>query len=374
MTPRHVWVASVLILSSMSCSLFTTGLHVSQSTASTPRASDVDRDGVEDLQDNCSLTANGGQEDGDRNGVGDACESPWDSGLAFQSPFGIIQASVDDRLRLLRIAGQGSLLEFNWAADATTVDLAILQSGEDGRVRLPVDLSDAGLLAALDGLKELPGAEEIRTWLAANPQRVHDVARGAEPAPQPTTPPTSGLTPVDFQASFARLPAAQVGVETYLDQLAIQGAIAMEVLAAFNEKNPVGSDPSVETARALLNSVSYALTAVYMGQYLSCEVSCTTTCRIPCAYPGACNVFAPRPFCTLTSALRCMALDGAFSPGEACPSACWLSTERSQPACEMLDIPTCIGIGQRANQGGMGFDVTPVPCPGQTCDDPMCAP
>jgi hypothetical protein len=373
MTPRHIWVTSVLVLSSMACSVFTTGLQGSRPTASAPAENDVDRDEVADSQDNCPLTANPEQDDSDSSGVGDACESPWTPGLAFQSPLGIIQASVDDRLRPMRFASQGSLLEFAWSADATTVELTMPGWGEDGRVRLLVDLSDAGVLAALDALEDLPGAEEIRIWLAANPQRVSDVARGAEPAPQPSVPATSGLTPLDFHASFGRSPSAQSGIKPYLDQLALQASIAIDVLAAFYEQHPVSTDPSIEAARASLNAVSYALSAFFMGQVLSCEAACSSSCRVPCSQ-GACSVFAPRPFCTLTSEMRCIALGGLFDRGAGCPSACWLSTERSQPACEMLDDPTCRGIGQLANQQGRGFDVTPVPCPGQTCDDPMCAP
>ena len=68
---RHVWVTSALVLSSMACSLFTTGLQGNRSTASTPRESDVDRDGVVDAQDNCPLTANPGQDDGDGNRLGE---------------------------------------------------------------------------------------------------------------------------------------------------------------------------------------------------------------------------------------------------------------------------------------------------------------
>jgi hypothetical protein len=76
MTHRHVLLASALVLLSMGCSLLTTGLQGSRPTASAPVERDVDRDGVEDSQDNCPLTANPGQEDSDRSSVGDACESP----------------------------------------------------------------------------------------------------------------------------------------------------------------------------------------------------------------------------------------------------------------------------------------------------------
>ncbi len=68
---RHVWITSALVLSSLACSLFTTGLQGNRSTTSAPVDSDVDHDGVEDSRDNCPLTSNPGQDDGDGNRLGE---------------------------------------------------------------------------------------------------------------------------------------------------------------------------------------------------------------------------------------------------------------------------------------------------------------
>jgi hypothetical protein len=374
MTHRHVWLASALVLSSLGCSLLAGGVQGSRPTASVPAENDVDHDTVADSRDNCPLTANSGQEDGDASGIGDACESPWAPGLAFTDAAGIIQLSVDERLRPVRIAGQGGLLDFGWSADATTVDLTIAGPAGSWHTRLAVDLGDLALLAALDAWGDLPGAEELRSWVAANPQRVYDVARGAEPAPQPSTPGSAHLTPPDVLVSCARAPSTQSIVREYLDQLYLQAMIAIDAGATLVEQHPQEVDPTFAYARLILEATTDAMAAVAMGQYLSCEVNCTASCRVPCRVQGACNVYNPKAYCTTTSKPQCGSLGGLWSPDEDCPNACWISTDRSPPTCVMIDIPTCRDMVNRANQQGRGYDVTPVPCPGQNCDDPICAP
>lgn len=275
----------------------------------------------------------------------------------------------------MRIAGQGGLLELGWSDDATAVELTIAGPEGSAHTLLAVELSDHALLAALDARKDLPGAEELRTWLAANPDRVSDIARGAVPAPQLSAPGSSRLTNPDILVSFGPAPSAQSIVKQYLDALHLRTMIAIDVGATLVGQYPQEVDPTFAYARVMLEATSDAMAAFAMGQYLSCEVNCTASCRVPCTPQGACKWYEPEFRCEIVSKAVCDGVGGAWHPDESCPiAACWISTVRSPRTCVMIDVPTCRDMVNRANQQGRGYDVTPVPCPGYSCDDPICVP
>ncbi len=388
MTPRHTWVASVLVLSSLACSLFTAGLPDSRSAASAPRESDVDRDGVVDAQDNCPLTANPGQDDGDGNRLGNLCDAPSARGLAFVGDDGVTQLIADDRLRPTQIVTPSVHITLAWPDDAGRVVLTVDDGVGSASFPLEIDLSDEALLAALAAGEKETGEDLglLREWIGQNPGRLQAMARGE--APSPTLFPAPKSHRPGGHARWAESPKqdATADIEDYLLVLAVASLNAEYAWVTFGEAHPE-LEPAIANARNALQDIWVAGNIRFNEQERACH-PCSAACRIPCALDtGACfddparygNPSDPGP-CHMTTAQGCG--NGVHLPDERCPSACWFTNPEwahlpVSERCTMTGFATCWEIPLRANQqqrGGRGLNLTTLFCEGRTCNDPMCAP
>jgi hypothetical protein len=85
---------------------------------------------VPDADDNCPITLNPDQADADANGLGDPCGAPFLDGFAYLTPQGVVQSSVDERLRPAKIVAPDGTITFVWSEDASRVDLIVEAAGE----------------------------------------------------------------------------------------------------------------------------------------------------------------------------------------------------------------------------------------------------
>jgi len=388
MTRRHAWVASALVLSSMACSLFTTGLLGNRSTASTPRESDVDRDGVVDAQDNCPLTANPGQDDGDGNRLGNLCDAPSAGGLAFVGDDGVTQMIADDRLRPTQIVTPSVHITLAWSDDASRVVLTVDDGVGSASFPLEIDLSDEALLAALEAGEKETGEDLglLREWIGQNPGRIQAMARGEAPSPTLFPAPKSHRPGGHGRLAESPLQDATVDIEDYLLVLAVASMNAEYAWVTFEEAHPE-LEPAIATASNALLDIFIAGNILFNEQERACH-PCSAACKIPCALDtGACfddparygSPSDPGP-CHMTTAQGCGY--GVHLPDERCPSACWLTNPEFadlpvSERCVMTGYGTCWEIPLLANEqqrGGRGLNVTTLFCDGLTCGDPMCAP
>jgi hypothetical protein len=385
---RHVWIAGALVLSSLACSLFTTGLQGNRSATSAPVDGDLDHDGVEDSRDNCPLTSNPGQDDGDGNRLGDSCDALSAGGLAFAGDEGVIQLILDAHLRPTEIVTPLAHITLAWSDDAGSVVLTVAGAVGPASFPLEIDLGDEALLAALKVGEKETGEDLalLRQWIGRNPGRIQAMARGEAPPPALLPAPISYRPGGHGRLAESSRQDATVDIEDYLLVLAVASMNAEHAWVTFGEAHPE-LEPAIANARNALADVWIAANILFNEQERACH-PCSAACRIPCALDtGACFTdparFAspsdPGP-CHMTTARGCG--NGVHLPDERCPSACWytnpeLANLPASERCAMTGYQTCWEIPLRANEqqrGGRGLNVTTLFCEGRTCSDPMCAP
>jgi len=289
MTPRHVWVASALVLSSMACSVFTTGLQGSRPTASAPAENDVDRDEVGDSQDNCPLTANPGQDDGDGNRLGDSCDAPSAGGLAFVGDEGVTQLIADERLRPTEIVTPSAHITLVWSDDASRVVLTVDDGVSSASFPLEIDLGDEALLGALEAGERETGEDlgSLRAWIGRNPGRIRAMARGEAPPPTLFPMPKSDRPGGQGRLAVIPKPDTLVDIEDYLYVLADMSIQAEYTWDTFAEAHPE-LEPATATARNALADIWIAANILFNQQERACH-PCSAACKIPCALDtGAC--------------------------------------------------------------------------------------
>ena len=351
-------------------------------------AVDADGDGFGNAADNCPLTANPGQEDGDRNRLGDSCDSPSAGGFASAGDDGVTQLVTDERLRPIQIVAPSIHITLAWSDDASRVEVTIDDGDSQASFALEVDLSDEALLAALEAGEDATGEDlgSLREWIAQNPGLIQAVARGEVPPPTLLPEPISDRSGGPGLFTVRPMANAQADIEDYLYVLADTAIRAEYIWDTFSEAHPE-LEPGLATARNALLDLSIAATRKFEEQEAACH-PCSAACLIPCSQDtGACftdparfaNPSDPGP-CSMTTAQACT--EGVHFPDQRCPSACWFTNPElaSLPAgerCTMTDYFTCWEMPQRANQqerGGEGLNVTTLFCRAQTCGDPMCTP
>jgi hypothetical protein len=372
----------------MACSLFTALTPSRAQEAGRPDSStaadqaDADGDEIPNDKDNCPLTPNQGQEDGDADHLGDLCDTPYLRGLAAASPDGILQIMADERLRPISIASPEGLATLAWSDRSDSVELTVSAGFAPETFVLRVDLADEALRRTLAADEKQSGRNRssLRQWLLDHPGQILSLFQGALPAPG-LTPETTSLAPGRAGRMMVRPgPRYQADIEDYLYVLAVLAMSSEHASATFAEAN-TDLTVAAATARNILVDASIAAQARFDAEEAACH-PCSSRCTIDCQDDtGACYLDpgsladAQDPGrCRMLTEQACNGLAGVHFPDQRCPSACWLSTERSEPTCLMLEPGDCFMMGSLANQPGRGFDVTPVPCRGQACSDPMCTP
>ena len=379
----------LVVLMIISCSL---GARLSTPTATTLPAAPIDSDGdrVPDADDNCPITPNPDQADADANGLGDPCDTPFLNGFAYLTPQGVVQSSVDERLRPAKIVAPDGTITFVWSEDASRVDLIVEAAGESKTFTLDIDLSDAALLAALDAAEAETGQDlsALRAWIAENPGLVLAVARGEQPPPRLAPTPGSSL-PAGISLLAIANPAVQdqqTDVDDYLVSLAIASDDADAVwdyivrltLESFDAdavwKNfldaPYEGDPEEweRTKNILFDNMMYR-SMLQTDQVDNCLISCNHHCAIDCGSgQGACFTMFPMISpCHESNEQECGRVSGVFYLGQTCPGACWISAG-GLTDCQETDKETCRLIPERS----AGNPTTRF-CPGQACSEPMCS-
>jgi hypothetical protein len=375
----------LVVLMIISCSL---GARLPTPTATTPPAAPFDSDGdrVPDADDNCPITPNPDQADADANGLGDPCDAPFLDGFAYLTPQGVVQSSVDERLRPAKIVAPDGTITFVWSEDASRVDLIVEAAGESKTFTLEIDLSDAALLAALDAAEAETGQDlsALRAWIAENPGRVLAVARGEQPPPRLAPTPGSSLPAGKVLLAIPKKPAAQeqqTDAEDYIDSLIIYLAIARTALYDFDEQHPFsqigGHEWAYYTARDLL--ANQVLNRQFFLLYMenNCLSNCNARCPVDCSSysnKGACYPNFPNPPCYEYLGADCDMIQGAvYHRGQACPSACWaFAPGWTEPQCFWIDKPTCEDLARSVERGGH-VNRTVWCGTGRTCDEPICS-
>jgi len=377
----------LVVLMIIGCNL---GARLSTPTATSSPAAplDSDSDQVSNVDDNCPITPNPDQADTDANGLGDSCDAPFLDGFAYLTPQGVVQSSVDERLRPAKIVAPDGTITFVWSEDASRVDLIVEAAGESKTFTLKIDLSDAALLAALDAAEAETGQDlsALRTWIAENPGRVLAVARGEQPPHRLAPTPGAFLPAGKFLLAIAKNPAVQdqqTDVDDYLDSLDFNIAFALRAYYDFIEHYPRLDplDPGAESreiTRNILSNNWYVAVSHARDQVDNCEKLCTSACAIDCGGyggKGACYPNFPNPPCYEYLGADCVMIQGAvFHRGQACPSACWaFSPGWTEPVCFWIDKPTCVDLARSVERGAHVYRT--VWCgTGRTCDEPMCSP
>jgi hypothetical protein len=370
----------LVVLMIISCSL---GARLSIPTATSPPAEPFDSDGdrVPDADDNCPITPNPDQADADANGLGDPCDAPFLDGFAYFTPQGVVQSSVDERLRPAKIVAPDGIITFSWSEDASRVDLIVEAAGESKTFTLEIDLSDAALLVALDAAEAETGQDlsALRAWIVENPGRVLAVARGEQPPPRLAPTPGSSLPAGKVLLAIPKNPAAQdqqTDVDIYIDTLAFNSLLAQVTWRDFALQHTDVDEPGWDNiVHSLLGRRDYTARD-FAEQHKNCILSCTSRCRLDCGPGlGACFTDFPqiRP-CYVNRKMDCADLLGVFYLGQTCPGACWGSAGGVSTCVDWMEEKWCMTWPSRANIPGHGYDLTILAfCPGQACSEPMCS-
>ena len=228
-------------------------------------AVDADGDGIGNAADNCPLTVNPGQEDGDGNRLGDACDTPSAGGFAFVGGDGVTQLTTDERLRPIQIVAPSIHMILAWSDDASRVELTIDDGDRRDSYPLEIDLSDEGLLAALEAVEEATREDLglLREWIAQNLGLILAVSRGEIPPPTLLPSPISDRLGGQGLLTVRPMASAQQGdIEDYLYILADTAMRAHNTWYTFGEAHPE-LDPGVAAARNILLDLSIAADALF---------------------------------------------------------------------------------------------------------------
>ncbi|MCJ7583382.1 MAG: thrombospondin type 3 repeat-containing protein [Anaerolineales bacterium] len=371
----------LVVLMIISCSL---GARLPTPTATTPPAALFDSDGdrVPDAGDNCPITPNPDQADADANGLGDPCDAPFLDGFAYLTPQGVVQSSVDERLRPAKIVAPDGTITFVWSEDASRVDLIVEAAGESETFTLEIDLSDAALLAALDATEAETGQDlsALRAWIAENPGLVLAVARGEQPPPRLAPTPGSSLPAGKFLLAIPKNQAAQdqqTDMDDYMDSLAFESLLAQVTYNDYVRQYTGGDSPAWRrTINRLLDRREHTAER-FDDQNKYCILDCNPRCYVNCGWAdlGTCFTDYPRirPCFELTQG-NCELHGGVFRPGQTCPGACWGSVGGVSTCVDWMEEKWCMTWPSRANIPGHGYDLTILAfCPGQACSEPMCS-
>ena len=345
----------------------------------TTQPRDSDSDGVLDREDNCPLSPNPEQADSNHDGLGDPCDAPFADGFAFVTPHGVVQSRVDDRLRPIEIAAPEAILTFAWADDASQVEVTTRVDGQSDTSTLAIDLSDAALLRAIDASEKETGQDLslIRAWVGENPGRVLAVARGEQRPPRLRSDLGSSARRSTGLAAILPLPLDDmpIKVQDYLDNLALQEAIATANLVAYAETNRSRSeDPAIGPAWNAIWYTAAKLGEFYRHESQHCEPCDRWLCHMNCGEKGACFTHDPDPYpCFETWEDDCGRMGGVYYLEQTCPGACWFF---SGPVayCTPLAELDCREIPARHRAGGGRGPLTTRFCDGRTCDEPACPP
>jgi hypothetical protein len=143
-------------------------------------AIDTDGDGLADPCDNCPVSGNSDQTDSDDDGIGDACSGTDIRDVAFTTEDGIVEITLDDRLRLSQAAGPDGAVALEWAEDSSSVDATFTVEDQTVTLSISMDFSDEALSAAIDDAEGETGLDlsALRDYIAANPGEILGIVQG----------------------------------------------------------------------------------------------------------------------------------------------------------------------------------------------------
>ncbi len=243
--------------------------------------------------------------------------------LDIVSEAGKVQMTVDERFRPTTISGSDLQLQLNWADDSSTVSLAITINGETTLETVALDLSDTGIVAAIDEIEPINGldASVIRSWIAANPGRFARVMRGEE---------AIGSLNDPFAKSSLLRPHAKPKVATTNiarrvlgDGFTIASAAIFAVQAgAFILK--IGTITTLTIAASAVMAIAavgaVVLIALLIWDFLlncdPCTLACFYNCDLDDPPSSACCM--PSGVCVMLSQSTCTSFNGTFYGGQAC--------------------------------------------------------
>jgi hypothetical protein len=119
------------------------------------------------------------------------------SGFTYTTPDGTLQTTLDERLRPTRAVGLGHVMTIVWSEDSSSAEVTVEHDGASTTVNAEIDLTDEGLLRAVDANEDRTGQDMTawRNWIAANPGLVLAVARGEQLPPSLGGVPTVASSP-----------------------------------------------------------------------------------------------------------------------------------------------------------------------------------
>ncbi len=384
-TTRHVrsiWndLRPILILvltasfGALACQLPTL-LQLDSPSTNQPAVADVDpdQDGVPSSRDNCPLSSNPDQAEGETSLIGTSCENLLPNGMAIPFRHGVVQVQLDSGGRPTRIGAPSATVGIGWAQGPGTLALTVEAEGGIHTFDLQGDFADAAILEAAQTVEASSDSDTsfMRSWVAGHPRWVLDIASGRM-APLLSPQSSNGLPGEDVELVSSRIQQGREDVELYIGELTVIAAVAMANYHDYSIQHPE-LDPSVSAVRNHLMDVAVAVSHAATEEIARCE-PWTLSCHYK-GTPGTCDLPSlGRQVCVESGDLECIALGGRFNPGGSCPGACWAATENLPPQCAPTNKRICEALPSRSNIPGSGFYVTAVFCPDRGCSDPLCRP